>query len=51
MDSWKYAGSLTKPSQPSIDPTPVQQAVAFLVSNWTNEEFAGFVQDLDNIVN
>lgn len=48
LDSWKYVASLTSPEE---DPTPVQKAVAFLVSNWTNEEFIGFVSDLDSIVN
>jgi len=51
MDAWKYVGSLTSPEQPSINPTPTQQAVAFLVGNWTNDDFAGFVSDLNNVVN
>ncbi|TCD71938.1 hypothetical protein EIP91_000070 [Steccherinum ochraceum] len=51
IDAWKYVGSLVGPEQPSADPSAVQQAVAFLVSNWTNDEFAGFVSDLEHIVN
>ena len=34
-----------------MNESSTQQAVAFLVSNWTNPDFAKFVQDLDDVVN
>ncbi|THH30646.1 hypothetical protein EUX98_g3522 [Antrodiella citrinella] len=51
MDAWKYVGSLATANQESEPPSSTRKVVKFLVNNWTNADFAGFVSDLDHVVN
>ncbi len=48
LDSWKFVASHTSPAKAESE---VSEAVAWLVSNWTNPDFVTFVDALEEIVN